>query len=43
MKIGYADAGYEPVQSACVEALKEISQRYGFPIPQEQGERVENS
>lgn len=41
VKLDYAD--YEPVQSACVEALKEISQRYGFPIPQEQGERVENS
>ncbi|MGW3352098.1 hypothetical protein ACWDA3_53140 [Nonomuraea rubra] len=39
VKLRYAD--YQPVQSACVEALKEISQRYGFPIPQEQSERVE--
>ncbi|WP_263008717.1 hypothetical protein [Nonomuraea phyllanthi] len=42
MKLRYAD--YEPLQSACIEALKEISQRYGFPIPQEYSERVvENS
>jgi hypothetical protein len=41
VKLRYAD--YQPVQSACVEALKEISQRYGFPIPQEQSERVEAS
>lgn len=33
VKLQYKD--YAPVQSACVEALKEISQRYGFPIPQE--------
>ncbi|NJP98753.1 hypothetical protein HCN51_56635 [Nonomuraea sp. FMUSA5-5] len=41
VKLRYAD--YQPVQSACVEALKEISQRYGFPIPQEQSERDEAS
>lgn len=40
LKLRYADS--EPVQSACADALKEISQRYVFPIPQEQGERVEN-
>ncbi|MEU1723906.1 hypothetical protein [Nonomuraea sp. NPDC005692] len=40
VKLNYAD--YQPVQSACVKALEEISQRYGFPIPQQQGERVDD-
>jgi hypothetical protein len=31
VKLSYAD--YEPVQSACPRALREISDRYGFPIP----------
>ena len=35
VKLQYAD--YAPVQSACARALREISQRYGFPIPPESG------
>lgn len=33
VKLQYAD--HAPVQSACTEALREISQQYGFPIPQD--------
>ncbi|GAT69086.1 hypothetical protein PS9374_04753 [Planomonospora sphaerica] len=33
VKLQYKD--YAPVQSACAEALREISSLYGFPIPQE--------
>ncbi|WP_260478099.1 hypothetical protein [Nonomuraea sp. WAC 01424] len=43
MKIRYEAADREFTHSACIEALNEISQRYGFPIPQQESERMENS